>query len=84
MAGPIVSLQVGYKAKRACAKTWAEECQNAVFPSLSFQVNKLIFPSFFSGVEASTVCPLNLTDKTLRANPSLILLAISKGVIPCA
>jgi threonyl-tRNA synthetase len=29
----MVSLQFGYNANRVCAKTWAEECQKAVFPS---------------------------------------------------
>src|SRR5690606_6661379 len=83
MAGPIVRLMPGYNSSRACAKTWADECQKAFFPSLSFQVKSVKLPSSVKGVVVSTVVLLNEAESTFLAKPSLILCATSNGVVPC-
>src|SRR5690606_13613231 len=80
MAGPIVSLALGYNSSIACAKTWAEECQKAFLPSSLFHVYKTNEPFVVNGVTVSTVVSLKLAEITFRANPSLMLLATSIGV----
>ena len=84
MAGPMVNFASGYKAKILCAKIWAEECQKAVFPSSSFQVKRRKSPSVSIRVADSTVLLLNCAERTLRAKPSLMSLAISKTVKGCS
>src|SRR5690606_32143915 len=84
MAGPIVSFTPGYNSSRAWATTWEVECQNAFLPSLSFQVKRINLPSSTNGVEVSIVISLNFAEITFLANPSLILLATSSGVVPLA
>jgi len=48
-------LTPGYKDSSACAKMCADECQNAFFPSLSFQVNSTNDPDAVSGVLLSMI-----------------------------
>src|SRR5690606_15575257 len=82
MAGPIVNLMPGYKSCNAGARTWADECQKAFFPSLSFHVYKIKLPSVVKGVTVSIVWLLNFAEITFRAKPSLMSLATSMAVMP--
>ena len=78
----MVSLILGYNSSNACARICAEECQKAFFPSGFSQVYNTKLPSVCKGVTVSIVFPSKLAEITLRAKPSLILRAISAGVIP--
>ena len=82
MAGPMVNLMPGNISCNACATTCDVECQKAFLPSVSFHVYKVRLPSWVRGVVVSMVVSLNLAEMTLRANPSLILLAMAMGVVP--
>src|SRR5690606_7326023 len=82
MAGPMVSFTPGYNSSKAWATTWDVECQNAFLPSASFQVKSTSLPSSVNGVTVSTMVSLNFAEITFLANPSLMLLATSIGVVP--
>src|SRR5690606_9133193 len=61
---------------------WELECQKAFLPCGSFHVYNVRVPSPSKGVAVSTTVSPNLAEITFRANPSLMLLAISMGVVP--
>ncbi|MNR94858.1 hypothetical protein D3C72_259790 [compost metagenome] len=84
IAGPRVNFIPGYISSRTCAITCEVECQNAFFPPSSFHVYKIRLPSVVKGVVVSTMVPLKEAEITFLANPSLMLLATSMGVIPGA
>src|SRR5690606_15439 len=78
----MVNFMAGYNPCNACAKSWADECQKAFLPSLSFHVYKIKLPSVVRGVTVSIVWSLNFAEITFRAKPSLMSLATSMAVMP--
>ena len=75
MAGPIPNFTPGYKASKASANRWADECQKVCLPSLSSHFNKTKLASAVIGLPVSTTTPLTFAAIMLRAKPSLMLCA---------
>jgi hypothetical protein len=82
MAGPIPNLTPGYNNSNASANKCAEECHKVDLPSGSLKVKSVNVASVSMGNVASFTLPLSFAESTFRANPSLILCATSRGVIP--
>src|SRR6186713_1872794 len=68
----------------ASAIRCAELCQKAYLPPSSFHVSNCNEASVVIGRVASQISPLTLAASTLRANPSLMDLAMSIEVVPSA
>src|SRR5690554_5693571 len=82
MDGPIANFTPGYNASIASAIKCADECYIVDLPSVSFQVNNC--NAVFAGnsrIESHT-SPLTFAAKTFLANPSEMLFATSKEVVP--